>query len=357
MSLPADNLPWVLIPSYQPDDRLPGLVDALLQERAFGGVIVVNDGSSPDRAGIFESLGNMGGLAVLTHAVNRGKGQALKTGLNHYLLTAPPESPGIVCCDSGGQHNAKSVAKVAAAGAEAGALVLGVRTRQVGGQYRGSLASSAASFLFTLLSGSYLGDTQTGLRFIPRGEAGFFIGVPYDRFDYEFAALLKYASDKPGRLRRVPVETARLGASASRRRRSFRDSVAIGGVFVRFFSLSLSTAALDYLVFILALHFTRSILASFICARAASVIYNFSLSRSLVFKAKSNLVFQLLKYIGLVASFMLVSWWFTERLSGLLGGYVVLAKAMAEGGLFFLSFFIQKHLIFTRKNPDAREVA
>ena len=354
MSQTTDTLPWVLIPSYQPDERLLKLVDDLINEKSFGGIIIVNDGSSTDRAEIFEKLPKRSDLTILTHAVNRGKGQALKTGINQFLLSAPPESPGIVCCDADGQHLPANVAKVAAAGAEAGALALGVRALQAGTPFRSKLGNGITSFLFTLFTGSYLRDTQTGLRFIPTGEAGFFMGVPYDRFDYEFAALVKYVSDKPGRMIQVPIETVYLDGNASSHYRSLKDSITIGGVFIKFFSLSLSTALLDYLVFILAFHFSRNILTSFICARVASIIYNFTLSRSLVFKSKANLVLQLLKYLSLVAAFMLISWWLTVLLSGLFGGYVVLAKAISEGGLFFLSFFIQKHLIFTRKKPEAR---
>jgi glycosyltransferase involved in cell wall biosynthesis len=349
LSQTPDSRPWVLIPSYQPDERLVGLIDGLIGEEAFGGIIVVNDGSAPERAVIFEKLIGKEGVTVLTHAVNRGKGQALKTGLNHYLLAAPKDSSGICCCDADGQHLASNVAKVAAAGAEAGTFALGVRALQAGTPFRSKLGNGITSFLFTLFTGSYLRDTQTGLRFIPRDEAAFFIGVPYDRFDYEFAALVKYVSDYPEKMIQVPIETVYLDGNASSHYRSLKDSVTIGGVFVKFFSLSLSTAVLDYLVFAIAFHFCRNILASFVIARIASIIYNFTLSRELVFKAKTNLAKQLAKYVFLVAAFMLISWSATVFLSGLFGGYVVLCKAISEGGLFFISFFIQKHFIFNRK--------
>jgi putative flippase GtrA len=152
----------------------------------------------------------------------------------------------------------------------------------------------------------------------------------------------------------VPIETVYIDGNASTHYRALKDSVTIGGVFVKFFSLSISTAVLDYLVFIVALHLSRDTLTSFICARVASVIYNFTMSRNRLFKAKSGVVKQLAIYLGLVAAFTLISWVVTVLLSDLLGGYVVLAKAIAEGGLFFLSFFIQKHLVSIRKRPERR---
>jgi putative flippase GtrA len=343
----GDARPWVLIPSYQPDARLVKLVGDLFGLGAFGGVIVVNDGSSPERAKVFDELRGRDRLWVVDHAVNRGKGQALKTGLNHYLLTAPPASSGLLCCDADGQHLAADAAKVAAAGGEAGAFTLGTRSFGSNTPFRSRLGNTLSTFFFTLFTGSYIKDTQTGLRFIPRSEAAYFIGVPYDRFDYEFAALVSYVSDRPGRMRLAPIETVYLEGNASHFR-DLKDTITIGGVFVRFFSLSISTAIVDYLVFILAYHLSAQILTSFICARLVSIAYTFTLSRKLVFKSRGGWRRQLIKYVSLVAAFLLVSWYATELLSGILGGYVVLCKAISEASLFVLSFFIQRRFIFSR---------
>ena len=57
------------------------LVDELLKD-AYPFVIVIDDGSSPDRRSIFDELAKHSRVRVLTHAINLGKGDALKTGFN-----------------------------------------------------------------------------------------------------------------------------------------------------------------------------------------------------------------------------------------------------------------------------------
>ena len=72
----------ILIPSLNPDDRLTSLVDELLAND-FKNIIVVNDGSSNEYSKYFDEL--EGKALILYHAVNLGKGRALKTGFNEYL--------------------------------------------------------------------------------------------------------------------------------------------------------------------------------------------------------------------------------------------------------------------------------
>ncbi|MDR1873231.1 MAG: bifunctional glycosyltransferase family 2/GtrA family protein [Deltaproteobacteria bacterium] len=350
MSHSDDNKPWVLIPAYQPDEKLRLLVERLMEIQAFGQVILVNDGSSPEKTEVFEPFRGAEGVTVLDHAVNRGKGQALKTGLNHFLLTAPPETPGIVSCDADGQHLTSDVIKVAETGARENSFTLGVRSLGQGTPFRSKFGNMVTAGLFSLFTGYRLKDTQTGLRYYPRDKVAVFLQTPYDRFDYEFASLVKYVSDHPGQTKQEPIETVYLEANASSHYRVLADSLTIGGVFIRFFFLSLSTAILDYLVFILVFYLTKHIFTSFIAARAIAIIYNFTFSRKLVFKIKSDLFGQLVKYLGLVALFLFISWGITVWLSDILGGYVVLVKAIAEGGLFFISFLVQSRFIFVEKN-------
>ena len=78
----------VLIPAYEPG---PSLLELLRDLSAHGcgntcetSIIVVDDGSGPDFAQIFEEARSL--AIVLTHKENRGKGAALKTGLSYSQL-------------------------------------------------------------------------------------------------------------------------------------------------------------------------------------------------------------------------------------------------------------------------------
>src|SRR5690348_6949893 len=83
----------VLIPVWQPDRRLTGLVCDLL-ELGFGAIIIVNDGSGPAYDFVFDEIRAVGRVRrapvrICRHDENLGKGRALKTGLNYFRENFP----------------------------------------------------------------------------------------------------------------------------------------------------------------------------------------------------------------------------------------------------------------------------
>ena len=71
----------IIIPSYEPDERLIELLKCLDSE-GIGPIINVNDGSGSEYDGIFEkAAGIVARLAgnVINHEVYKGKGRTLKT--------------------------------------------------------------------------------------------------------------------------------------------------------------------------------------------------------------------------------------------------------------------------------------
>ena len=75
----------VLIPAYEPDGRLPALVDALIAADPAVRIVVVDDGSGPAFRPVFDAVAARDAV-VLRHSVNRGKGAALKTGFRFAAL-------------------------------------------------------------------------------------------------------------------------------------------------------------------------------------------------------------------------------------------------------------------------------
>lgn len=74
--------PVIILPSLDPDDALAGLVSALT---AFH-IIIVDDGSSPAHAKLFDTLEILENCTVCRHGENKGKGAALKTAMRHVLV-------------------------------------------------------------------------------------------------------------------------------------------------------------------------------------------------------------------------------------------------------------------------------
>ena len=95
----------MLIPSLEPDDRLPAYVRRLL-DKGFQHVVIVDDGSSAAYQPIFAELDAMDGVSVTHHELNRGKGCALKTGYA-YIQAHFPTASGVITADADGQHTVK----------------------------------------------------------------------------------------------------------------------------------------------------------------------------------------------------------------------------------------------------------
>lgn len=101
----------VLIPSYEPDERLLRLIEQLKEICSFP-ILVVDDGSREAYRDIFHSVRELG-CTVITHGTNKGKGRALKTGFEY--LNKKGETDGVVCADSDGQHLPADIVKIAGA--------------------------------------------------------------------------------------------------------------------------------------------------------------------------------------------------------------------------------------------------
>jgi glycosyltransferase involved in cell wall biosynthesis len=186
--------PILLIPSYNPDKRLPETIELLLC-RGFERFVVVNDGSGPQSAPIFEQVADMPGVHLLRHAVNMGKGRAMKTGFNYILNRFP--GAGAVVCDADGQHPADSVKDVAAAmEREPEALVLGVRRFKENKQMPRAnyLGNQITRMVFFLVSGMRYADTQCGLRGYPAPVMAKLMTIAGERFEFENTMLLAVRS-------------------------------------------------------------------------------------------------------------------------------------------------------------------
>ena len=98
----------VLIPAYKPDERLVQLTRELKEEKL--DVLLVDDGGGAQYAPIFEQCRALG-AEVAVHAVNQGKGRALKTGLNA-ALNIWPDLSGVMTADADGQHTLRDILRI-----------------------------------------------------------------------------------------------------------------------------------------------------------------------------------------------------------------------------------------------------
>ena len=349
----SNELIPVIIPAYEPDERLCALVDELISE-GISTVIVVNDGSADESyAGIFDEVKSKG-ATVLKHAVNMGKGRALKTAFN-YCLNEYPSMIGAVTADSDGQHKVSDIKKCMEALLEDGkALVLGVRDfDRTGIPARSVFGNKVTSKVMKFLTGLSISDTQTGLRGISSEFMRFLLTEKGERFEFETNMLLD-AKDMGIEIKEIPIATIYLEENRSSHFNPIKDSIRIYAVFFKFLFSSLSSSVLDIVLFGIFCGIFRNvplavgyIMLSTILARIISALYNFFINYKVVFRGKGSRAFSALKYFALALCIMLLSGSFVSVLHGVFYGIPEVAVKIPVDCILFLgSFFVQREVVY-----------
>ena len=211
----------VVIPAYEPDDSLIGLIERLGAD--FDRFIVVDDGSKTADA-TFERVARMPGVTLLRHEVNRGKGAALKTAFAKVIADFP-DAAGVVTVDADGQHLPEDVANVAKATREnPGRYTLGVRAFSGNVPLRSRFGNAWSRYFFFLLTGVMIYDTQTGLRGMPRDLLPELVAMPGDRYEYEMRMLVAAARKKLKPVQ-IQIKTVYLNDNKASHFNPVRDSL------------------------------------------------------------------------------------------------------------------------------------
>lgn len=361
----------ILIPSLEPDERLPAYIRHL-EESGFGHIIVVDDGSSEAFQEIFREVEEIPRTVVLHHEVNKGKGVALKTGYR-WLMEQAPEFTGVITADADGQHTVEDCLRLAEklAGGER-ALYLGSRDFSLPNVPPKSRSGNRiTSTVFKLLYGVWLPDTQTGLRAFRREDLEFMAGVEGERYEYEMKVLIACSR---ARIPMIPMtietvyENGNEGTHFHPVRDSWRIYKVILGSFIKFMGASLLCFAVDQLLFNLfrswvfplagislsldlplGIRLDNTSLANY-SARLFSSILNFRLNKSLVFRVKGGKGAGI-RYAVTAVGIIILSTLGIKGL-GLLGMAPWLAKLIVDTLLYFASYRIQQQWVFREERAE-----
>ena len=176
-----------IIPALNPEDKLIKLVNDLKKD--FDKIIIVNDGSESDE--IFNKLKKINGCIILTHEVNMGKGEGLKTAFKYYLDNLSKKYSGVVCLDADGQHLPKDAVNMSELVIKEDKFVLGTRLFNTKSTpFRNKLGNRITSRVFKWIYKVYIKDTQTGLRAIPNRLIKPMLTIEGSRFEYELNMLI-----------------------------------------------------------------------------------------------------------------------------------------------------------------------
>jgi glycosyltransferase involved in cell wall biosynthesis len=342
----------VLIPARRQESALAPLTDALL-EAGFGAVLVVDDGSPSGEREAFDAMGKKERVHLLRHAVNMGKGRALKTGIN-YFLNAFPDFAGLVTADADGQHSVGDIIRVAKVlAASPGRAVVGCRNFDHGTPLRSRFGNELTRTVFHFVSGSRVSDTQTGLRAFPASLLPELVALPGERYEYEMTVLAHLCREG-----RAPLETSistiYIDGNRSSSFNPIRDSMRVYFVLLRFYASSLFSSGLDLAGFCVAFWLTKNVLISVIAGRVNSLI-NFALNRSLVFHSADPIKGSLWRYYLLAVVLGTISYGAIRGLSHWFGWNIVVIKIVVETSLSLVSFSVQRTLVFADKSELASE--
>jgi glycosyltransferase involved in cell wall biosynthesis len=188
-----------IIPAYREEQHISDVVRRT--RRQLDHVLVVDDGSSDNTARCARDAG----AEVIVHDQNRGKGEAIKTGLEHWL---DRQFIHVIILDSDGQHLPEEIDRFigAAAQAEDRSFFLGNRMNNLTGMpFVRRAVNRYMSNRISRICRQKIPDTQCGFRMLDRQLIPELLDGG-NRFDYETEMLI-IASRKGYRIESVPITT------------------------------------------------------------------------------------------------------------------------------------------------------
>ncbi len=220
---------FVLIPAYQPDEKLIATLKALAERDL--GLIVVDDGSSAAYDTIFIEAGRY--ARVVRYAQNRGKGGALKQGMR-CIRKCFPNCRYLITADADGQHAPADIARVFDQ-LHQGQSAFVIGSRQFVGEVplRSRFGNSLTRQVYALVSGVRVQDTQTGLRGFDCSLLDWLLKIPGDRYEYEMNVLMAAARDKI-KIDELTIETIYENDNSSSHFDPIKDSVKIYKEIIKF---------------------------------------------------------------------------------------------------------------------------
>jgi len=334
----------ILIPSYEPDERLLLLIKQLRATGSFP-IVVVDDGSGEAYSGLFRSVRELG-CTVITHSINKGKGHALKSGFHYFMQIGTTD--GIVCADSDGQHLPQDIMKIASSIQEHNQhIILGSRRFTGKVPFRSRFGNAATRLVYSLTTGKRIYDTQTGLRGYSADMLDWLCSIPGERFEYEMNLLLE-APVAGFSFHEVTIDTIYLDHNESSHFRPIVDSARIYAPLFKFSMTSVLSAVIDFLLLALIHFFSSSLLLAVLGARLTSSSFNYTMNKRFVFAKgkRSAIQTSMPKYFALVIVIFSLNYGLMFVFNERLGVPLLIAKLCTEASLFLFSYWAQRRFVY-----------
>ncbi|MBQ4105765.1 MAG: glycosyltransferase family 2 protein [Clostridia bacterium] len=199
----------IMIPAYKPNHLMLETVGQLRHE-GFD-ILIIDDGSGEEYKDIFQKVS--GDAEVLSYPKNHGKGYALRYGMER-LSEIYPDCRYFITADADGQHSLHDIINICSELHTGRSFILGTRTLTKDAPLRSRFGNSLSRFIFTIASGCYLSDNQTGLRGFSTEHIEWMLRIGGNRYEYEMNMLI-FAVKQRIRIDTIPIETIYIDDNSS----------------------------------------------------------------------------------------------------------------------------------------------
>jgi len=208
-----------LIPAYNEEKNIKQVVKKV---KEIGILPVVIDDNSADRT---IEIAKKTGAIVLRHESNKGKGEALRTGIR-YTLKKMPNVKNIVFIDADMQYHPREAPKLIKLLDDGDAdIVIGYR-KWSSVPFRHALGNFVWRTTFNILFGTILKDTNCGIMAMTKKAVNVIINSLHGGYVIE-NSILSYAVKKRLKIEQVPVNV-----KYKQKSKVMRGVRMVGGIFV-----------------------------------------------------------------------------------------------------------------------------
>lgn len=344
-----------LIPAYEPEENMLDLLENIKKDTDMD-IVVVNDGSSDACKDIFSKAKEF--AKVLEHEVNKGKGRALKTGLNYINDNYRGEYI-VVTMDADGQHTIEDALKICDLVKKSpDILVLGKRFFGEDVPLRSRFGNAMTRLVYKIATGVKVYDTQTGLRAFSYKLIPLMLEIKGERYEYEINVLMECSKNNI-EIKEIDIATIYINNNSGSHFNVFKDSYRIYKEIFKFCAASIICFLVDYALYCIGLVFTVSLgkglstVVSNVFARIVSSVLNFTLNKKVVFKRKGNTLKLAISYFMLALCILAGNTIVLKMFVEVFNIDTKIAKLITELIFFIISWFIQKFLIFKKKEEEA----
>lgn len=201
---------FIIIPAYNEEKILESIISNIRKEN-FSNIIVVDDGST-DRTYQKAKKCN---VIVLRHSLNRGKGAAIKTGMEAAKLL---NAHIVVTIDGDGQHNPEDIHNMLNILRQGYDVVLGTRMAEIKSMpFIKRIMNYSANAILWILYGIWVSDSQCGLRLYSK-KALYSIDTIHDQYEYD-SEIIRELKQKKLTYTETPIKTLYTSYSMNKKKK------------------------------------------------------------------------------------------------------------------------------------------